>query len=37
MDRETKARTFHRSGSNCSMSVMRTYADELGIDEDRSA
>ncbi|MBO4359863.1 MAG: C-GCAxxG-C-C family protein [Eubacteriaceae bacterium] len=37
MDRQTKARDFHKNGNNCSMSVMRAFADVLGMDEERAA
>ena len=37
MGYETKARENHRNGNNCSASLFRTFADQLGMSEDEAA
>ncbi|MBE5864466.1 MAG: hypothetical protein E7295_16735 [Lachnospiraceae bacterium] len=34
MGYETKARENHRNGNNCSASLFRTFADQLGMSEE---
>ncbi len=37
MGYETKARENHRNGNNCSASLFRTFANQLGMSEDEAA